>query len=53
MAYTAAVITVSDLGFAGKREDTSGPNLCRILSDFVGIRRSRVLGTQAFCVTVT
>ena len=34
MAYTAAVITVSDLGFAGKREDTSGPNLCRILSDF-------------------
>ena len=34
MAYTAAVITVSDLGFAGKREDTSGPNLCRILSNF-------------------
>lgn len=33
MEFTAAVITVSDLGFAGKREDTSGPNLCRILSE--------------------
>ena len=31
---TAAVITVSDLGYQGKREDTSGPNLCRILSEF-------------------
>lgn len=33
MNYTAAVITVSDKGFSGEREDTSGPNLCRILSE--------------------
>lgn len=33
MAYTAAVITVSDKGFRGEREDTSGPNLCAILRD--------------------
>ena len=31
MSYTAAVITVSDKGFLGQREDTSGPNLCEIL----------------------
>lgn len=31
MSYTAAVITVSDKGFKGEREDTSGPNLCRLL----------------------
>lgn len=29
--YTAAVITVSDKGYLGQREDTSGPNLCEIL----------------------
>ena len=29
MAYTAAVITVSDKGYQGLREDTSGPNLLR------------------------
>ena len=33
MSYTAAVITVSDKGFRGEREDTSGPNLCEILKD--------------------
>ncbi len=33
MAYTAAVITVSDKGFRGEREDTSGPNLVQILTD--------------------
>ena len=33
MAYTAAVITVSDKGAAGLREDTSGPELCRILGE--------------------
>ena len=33
MSYTAAVITVSDKGFRGEREDTAGPNLCRILSE--------------------
>lgn len=32
MAYTAAVITISDKGSQGLREDTSGPNLVRILS---------------------
>ena len=31
MSYKAAVITVSDKGFRGEREDTSGPNLCGIL----------------------
>lgn len=33
MRYTVAVITVSDKGFQGLREDTSGPNLVKILSD--------------------
>ena len=33
MRYTAAVITVSDKGYRGEREDTSGPNLCRILKE--------------------
>ncbi len=33
MAYTAAVITVSDKGYCGEREDTSGPNLVQILKD--------------------
>lgn len=32
MSYTAAVITVSDLGAAGQRTDTSGPNLCALLT---------------------
>ncbi|MDD6614793.1 MAG: bifunctional molybdenum cofactor biosynthesis protein MoaC/MoaB [Lachnospiraceae bacterium] len=31
--YTAAVITVSDKGYQGKREDTSGPALVRILEE--------------------
>ena len=31
MSYTAAVITVSDKGYRGEREDTSGPNLVEIL----------------------
>lgn len=30
--YTAAVITISDKGYRGEREDTSGPNLVRILT---------------------
>ncbi len=33
MAYSAAVITVSDKGYRGEREDTSGPNLCGILKE--------------------
>ena len=33
MAYTAAVITISDKGYRGQREDTSGPNLVQILKD--------------------
>ena len=33
MSYTAAVITVSDKGYRGEREDTSGPNLVRILTE--------------------
>ena len=31
--YTAAVITISDKGYRGEREDTSGPNLVRILQE--------------------
>ena len=33
MAYTAAVITVSDKGAAGLREDTSGPALAALLGE--------------------
>ncbi len=33
MTYTAAVITVSDKGSAGQREDTSGPALCELLKE--------------------
>lgn len=32
-SYTAAVITVSDKGFAGLREDTSGPAIARLLKE--------------------
>ena len=31
--YTAAVITVSDKGYRGEREDTSGPNLVKLLTE--------------------
>lgn len=31
MNYTAAVITVSDKGYAGQREDTSGPAVCLLI----------------------
>ena len=31
--YTAAVITISDKGYQGLREDTSGPNLVNILKE--------------------
>ena len=33
MSYTAAVLTISDKGYRGQREDTSGPNLCAILRE--------------------
>jgi len=33
MEYTAAVITVSDKGSRGEREDTSGPALVQLLTD--------------------
>ena len=33
MGYTAAVITISDKGYRGEREDTSGPNLVKILTE--------------------
>ena len=32
MRYTASVITISDKGYRGEREDTSGPMLCRLLA---------------------
>ncbi len=34
MSYQAAVITVSDKGFRGEREDTSGPALCAIAEEY-------------------
>ena len=33
MEYSAAVITVSDKGYQGKREDTSGPALVKLLEE--------------------
>jgi len=33
MAYTVAVITVSDKGYAGLREDTSGPAVCAMAQE--------------------
>lgn len=33
VAYTAAVITVSDLGSRGVRQDTSGPAVCAMLNE--------------------
>ncbi len=33
MAYTAAVITISDKGAVGQRVDTSGPAICEILKN--------------------
>ena len=33
MEYTAAVITVSDLGSQGKRIDTSGPAVCKMAEE--------------------
>ena len=33
MAYTAAVITISDKGARGERVDTSGPALCAMLKE--------------------
>ena len=33
MSYKAAVITVSDKGYAGQREDTSGPAVCAMLNE--------------------
>ena len=43
MSYTAAVITVSDKGYIGQREDTSGPNLCRILKEKNADNRSELV----------
>ncbi len=34
MKHTAAVITVSDKGYRGEREDTSGPALCKIAEEY-------------------
>lgn len=33
MQYTAAVITVSDSGYAGTRQDTGGPLVCELLKN--------------------
>lgn len=33
MNYTVAVITISDKGYKGEREDTSGPAICEIVKE--------------------
>lgn len=43
MSYTAAVITVSDLGGRGQRKDTSGPAVCAMLSRAVAGTRGNSL----------
>lgn len=43
MAYTAAVITVSDLGSKGLRQDTNGPAVRAMLSRAVAGTRGRSL----------
>ena len=49
MEYTAAVITVSDLGSRGLRTDTSGPAVCAVLEEagFRVIRTAMVPDEQA------
>lgn len=44
MGYTAAVITVSDMGSKGLRQDTSGPAVCAMLEEagFTVVRRAMV-----------
>ena len=34
MRYTAAVITVSDKGARGEREDRSGPMICELATEY-------------------
>ena len=46
MTYTAAVITISDKGSQGLREDTSGPNLVRILKEKGFIRQEAYSGIE-------
>ena len=50
MKYTAAVITVSDKGYRGEREDTSGPSLCHILEEhgYAVVRRELVPDEKDF-----
>ncbi len=44
MGYTAAVITVSDMGSKGLRQDTSGPAVCAMLEEagFTVVHRAMV-----------
>ncbi len=58
MAYRAAVITVSDKGSRGEREDTSGPALCRMLEEagyeisytnIVPDEKDRIRGELIYC----
>ena len=44
MSYTAAVITVSDKGYRGEREDTSGPAVCAIAAEHgFEVRRTAIV----------
>ena len=52
MSYKAAVITISDKGYRGEREDTSGPNLVNILKE-KGMDHAQLLSVCApkpFCL---
>jgi len=48
MAYTAAVITISDKGAVGERIDTSGPAICEVLknNDWDGIQTGAISPRQ-------
>ena len=48
MSYTAAVITISDKGYAGEREDTSGPAVCKIAGDYgFGVKYKSIVPDEA------
>jgi len=43
MKYTAAIITVSDKGSKGEREDKSGPALQRMLKDLYDVKKMLIV----------
>ena len=39
MSYTAAILTISDKGARGEREDKSGPVLCELAAEHLMVWR--------------